>query len=56
MSESGHLRGAEGDEMALVLGVLEWMGWEVLTVAKERGIYIAARMVISVELLLCKLF
>ena len=42
--------------MALVLGVLEWMGWEVLTVAKERGIYIAARMVISVELLLCKLF
>ena len=42
--------------MALVLGALAWMGWEELTVAKERGIYIAARMVISVELLLCRLF
>ena len=29
---------------------------EGLTVAKERGIYIAARIVISVELLLCRLF
>lgn len=49
---SGYFGRDEGDVLALVPGALEWMEWEGLTVAKERGIYIAARMVISVELLL----
>lgn len=42
--------------MASVSGALRCIGWEGLTVAKERGIYIAARMVIKVDLLLCRLF
>ena len=39
MSECGNFGGAEGGGMALVLGVLEWMGWRDLRL-RRRGVYI----------------